>query len=85
MQVTLAWLAIGWLPVLGLIGALRSAQRPGEGIYFSQVAMVTFGGAYAVRACTAERAFGTGFPRSGCSWLGAGRDHAGDAALFSGH
>jgi chromate transporter len=51
------WLAIWWLPVL----ALALALGPGslfvvEGLFFSKVAVVTFGGAYAVLAYIAQQA-----------------------------
>jgi chromate transporter len=51
------WLTIWWLPVL----ALALALGPGslfvvEGLFFSKVAVVTFGGAYAVLAYIAQQA-----------------------------
>lgn len=57
LRVTLTWLAIWWLPVLAVIGVfgMRSVLAQ-EGIFFSQTAIVTFGGAYAVLAYIAQRA-----------------------------
>lgn len=51
------WLAIWWLPILALLPVLG----PGhifvvEGLFFSKVAVVTFGGAYAVLAYIAQQA-----------------------------
>jgi chromate transporter len=61
------WLAIWWLPLWGLFFALGSEHvLVVEGLFFSKVAMVTFGGAYAVLAYIAQQAvevFG---------WLGPG-------------
>lgn len=57
VRVLLMWLAIWWIPVLmviALFGAHSVLAR--EGIFFSQTAMVTFGGAYAVLAYIAQRA-----------------------------
>ncbi|NUO71680.1 MAG: chromate efflux transporter [Frateuria sp.] len=57
LRVTLIWLAIWWLPVLAVIAAFgRHSVLAGEGLFFSQTAMVTFGGAYAVLAYIAQRA-----------------------------
>ncbi len=57
VRITLTWLAIWWLPVLVVIGlfGVRSVLAQ-EGIFFSQAAVVTFGGAYAVLAYIAQRA-----------------------------
>jgi chromate transporter len=56
-RVLLVWLAIWWLPVLAIIGILGvHSVLAREGIFFSQAAMVTFGGAYAVLAYIAQRA-----------------------------
>jgi len=61
------WIAIWWLPVLGLSLAFGiDSVFVVEGLFFSKVAMVTFGGAYAVLAYIAQQAvevFG---------WLGPG-------------
>jgi len=51
------WLAIWWLPVLALMAALgRTSIFVTEGLFFSKVAVVTFGGAYAVLAYIAQQA-----------------------------
>ena len=57
LRITLTWLAIWLLPVAIVIGVfgLRSVMAQ-EGIFFSQTAVVTFGGAYAVLAYVAQRA-----------------------------
>lgn len=57
LRITLTWLAIWLLPVAIVIGVfgLRSVLAQ-EGIFFSQTAVVTFGGAYAVLAYVAQRA-----------------------------
>ncbi|RUL77601.1 chromate efflux transporter [Dyella choica] len=57
IRVTLIWMAIWLLPVMAVIGAFgfRSVLAQ-EGIFFSQTAVVTFGGAYAVLAYVAQRA-----------------------------
>lgn len=60
MRVTVTWLAVWWLPILAVIGMFgRHSVLAGEGIFFSQTAMVTFGGAYAVLAYIAQRAVGS--------------------------
>jgi chromate transporter len=51
------WLAIWWLPVLGV--ALLTGPRSifvTEGLFFSKVAVVTFGGAYAVLSYIGQQA-----------------------------
>ena len=56
-RVALTWLAIWLLPValtVGMLGAHSVVAQ--EGIFFSQTAVVTFGGAYAVLAYVAQRA-----------------------------
>lgn len=60
VRVTLGWLAIWWLPV-GVVMAVfgRHNVLAQEGVFFSQTAMVTFGGAYAVLAYIAQRAVGS--------------------------
>jgi chromate transporter len=56
-RIALTWVAIWWLPVLAVIGIFgRNSVLAREGIFFSQAAMVTFGGAYAVLAYIAQRA-----------------------------
>jgi chromate transporter len=57
LRVTLAWLAIWWIPVLAVVAAFgRHSVLASEGLFFSQAAVVTFGGAYAVLAYIAQRA-----------------------------
>jgi chromate transporter len=60
LRVTLIWLAIWWAPVLAVISlfGLRSVLAR-EGLFFSQAAVVTFGGAYAVLAYIAQQAVNT--------------------------
>jgi chromate transporter len=59
IRVTLLWLVIWWTPVLAVVGgAGRHSVLAGEGLFFSQTAVVTFGGAYAVLAYIAQRAVG---------------------------
>jgi chromate transporter len=56
-RVLVAWLAIWWIPVLAVIAAFgRQSVLAREGLFFSQTAVVTFGGAYAVLAYVAQRA-----------------------------
>jgi chromate transporter len=51
------WLGIWWLPILGLVVIFgRDSIFVVEGLFFSQVAVVTFGGAYAVLAYIAQQA-----------------------------
>jgi len=67
-RVLLVWLVIWWLPVLAIIGMFGvQSVLAREGIFFSQAAMVTFGGAYAVLAYVAQRAVG------GFHWISAGQ------------
>jgi chromate transporter len=57
IRITLTWLAIWLLPVGFIIGAFGvHSVLAQEGIFFSQTAVVTFGGAYAVLAYIAQRA-----------------------------
>jgi chromate transporter len=60
IRVTLTWLAIWWVPVFAVIALFggRSVLAR-EGLFFSQTAVVTFGGAYAVLAYIAQRAVGS--------------------------
>lgn len=56
LRILLVWLVVWWLPVLAVVamfGAHSVLAR--EGVFFSQAAMVTFGGAYAVLAYVAQR------------------------------
>jgi len=57
VRIALTWFAIWLLPVAIVIGVfgLHSVLAQ-EGIFFSQTAVVTFGGAYAVLAYVAQRA-----------------------------
>ena len=51
------WLAIWWVPVIAMILFLgRDNILVVQGLFFSQVAVVTFGGAYAVLAFIAQQA-----------------------------
>jgi chromate transporter len=51
------WLAIWWLPVLALVLTVGSPHvLVTEGLFFSKVAMVTFGGAYSVLAYIGQQA-----------------------------
>jgi chromate transporter len=60
IRVTFTWLAIWWVPVLAVMALLgRHSVLAGEGLFFSQAAMVTFGGAYAVLAYIAQEAVAT--------------------------
>ena len=60
IRVTLLWLAIWWAPVLAVMALFgRHSVLAKEGLFFSQAAMVTFGGAYAVLAYIAQEAVGT--------------------------
>jgi chromate transporter, chromate ion transporter (CHR) family len=57
IRITLTWLAIWLLPVAFVISAFGvHSVLAQEGIFFSQTAVVTFGGAYAVLAYIAQRA-----------------------------
>lgn len=57
LRVTLVWLAIWWIPVVAVIALFgRHSVLAREGLFFSQTAVVTFGGAYAVLAYIAQRA-----------------------------
>ena len=58
--VVLLWLVVWWAPVLAVIAGFgRHSVLAGEGLFFSQTAVVTFGGAYAVLAYIAQRAVGS--------------------------
>lgn len=57
MRILLTWLVIWLLPVVLVIGSLGlHSVLAQQGIFFSQTAVVTFGGAYAVLAYVAQRA-----------------------------
>jgi chromate transporter len=61
-------LGLWWLPVLAVITWLgRDSVLAQQGLFFSQTAMVTFGGAYAVLAYVAQRAV------EGYGWLTPGQ------------
>ncbi len=50
------WLLIWWLPVLAILAWLGAGSVLGQqGVFFSQTAVVAFGGAYAVLAYVAQR------------------------------
>ncbi|MCE7932502.1 MAG: chromate transporter, partial [Xanthomonadales bacterium PRO6] len=52
----LAWGVLWWLPVLAAFALLREHVLAQQGVFFSQAALVIFGGAYAVLAYVAQRA-----------------------------
>jgi chromate transporter len=68
IRVTLACLALWWLPVV-LLGAWLGTQHAlfQQGIFFSKAAMVTFGGAYAVLPYVSQQAV------ENFHWLNAGQ------------
>ena len=68
IRVTLACLALWWLPVI-LIGAWLGTKSAlfQQGIFFSKAAMVTFGGAYAVLPYVSQQAV------ENFHWLNAGQ------------
>ncbi len=53
LKTALIWLALWWLPLLGLM-ALSDSILPELGLFFSKLAVVTFGGAYAVLSYMAQ-------------------------------
>lgn len=54
--IALAGLVLWWLPVLAVVGLLGvDSVIAQQGLFFSQTAVVTFGGAYAVLAYVAQR------------------------------
>ncbi|HUP21420.1 MAG TPA: chromate efflux transporter [Thermoanaerobaculia bacterium] len=73
-RVTAIWLALWWIPVAALWAWLGgSSVFTREAIFFSQAAVVTFGGAYAVLAYIGQRAvedFGWLGPREMLDGLG---------------
>ncbi len=67
LRVLAVCLTLWFVPLLALAGALgRGHTVVREGIFFSQMSMVTFGGAYAVLAWVSQKAVGT------YGWLTAG-------------
>ena len=65
--IALAGLALWWLPVLAVVGMLGvDSVIAQQGLFFSQTAVVTFGGAYAVLAYVAQRVV------EGYHWLAPG-------------
>jgi chromate transporter len=60
LRVALFWLALWWLPVAGLLLWLGSENVfTKEALFFSQSAIVTFGGAYSVLAYISQKAVET--------------------------
>jgi chromate transporter len=60
LRVSAVWLALWLVPVIAIIATLGSAHTFGEiGVFFSKMAVVTFGGAYAVLAYMAQQAVET--------------------------
>ena len=60
LRVSAVWLALWLVPVIAIIATLGSAHTFGEiGVFFSKMAVVTFGGAYAVLAYMAQQAVDT--------------------------
>jgi len=54
LKTVLVWLLIWWLPLLFIIFALPGSIFADLGIFFSKLAVVTFGGAYAVLSYMAQ-------------------------------
>jgi chromate transporter len=60
LRVSAVWLALWLIPVIAIIATLGSAHTFAEiGVFFSKMAVVTFGGAYAVLAYMAQQAVET--------------------------
>jgi chromate transporter len=60
LRVSAIWLALWLIPVLAIIAVLGAGQTFSQiGIFFSKMAVVTFGGAYAVLAYMAQQAVET--------------------------
>jgi chromate transporter len=56
LRVSALWLALWLVPVIAIIAALGAGSTFGEiGVFFSKMAVVTFGGAYAVLAYMAQQ------------------------------
>jgi chromate transporter len=67
VSVSLVWLALWWLPVFAILLALGTGSVYSQiALFFSKMATVTFGGAYAVLAYVAQQAVET------YGWLGPG-------------
>jgi chromate transporter len=57
LRVSAIWLALWLIPVLGLLALLGPGNVFSQiAVFFSKMAMVTFGGAYAVLAYVAQQA-----------------------------
>lgn len=57
LRTAAVWLALWWLPVLAIVALLGPAHVFAQiGLFFSKLALVTFGGAYAVLAYLAQEA-----------------------------
>ena len=70
LRTVASWLVLWWLPI-GLVALLTAPGDPAAvlvdvGTFFSKLAVLTFGGAYAVLAWMAQEAV------EGFGWLGAG-------------
>jgi len=60
LRVSVVWLALWLVPVIAIIATLGSGHTFSEiGVFFSKMAVVTFGGAYAVLAYMAQQAVET--------------------------
>jgi chromate transporter len=60
LRVAAVWLALWLVPVIAIVATLGSTHTFGEiGVFFSKMAVVTFGGAYAVLAYMAQQAVET--------------------------
>ncbi len=60
LRVSAVWLALWLVPVIAIIATLGAGSSFGEiGVFFSKMAVVTFGGAYAVLAYMAQQAVET--------------------------
>ncbi len=53
-KTVITWLAIWWLPLLAVIAVAPDGTLAQIGLFFSKLAVVTFGGAYAVLAYMAQ-------------------------------
>ncbi|MEM8743946.1 MAG: chromate efflux transporter [Pseudomonadota bacterium] len=54
LRTVAVWLAIWWLPLLAIAAIASDTVLPQIGLFFSKLAVVTFGGAYAVLAYMAQ-------------------------------
>src|SRR5204863_5784242 len=60
LRVSAIWLALWLVPVIAIIATLGAGHTFSEiGVFFSKMAVVTFGGAYAVLAYMAQQAVDT--------------------------